>query len=94
VKRETTLARQWVEDAETAIEQQQHDIRNAETAELTTTKPETTFEEMFNHIGDSLRDLASSEEGEDGENEDGDEEYPAGQDERWWRIQRGGGQIP
>jgi len=78
VGRETAVARKRVEDAETVIEQEQDDMRNAETAGLTTTKPGTTFEEMLNAIGDSLSDLATSENGEDGEDEDDDETDPAG----------------
>jgi len=78
VERETAVARKRVEDVETAIKQEQDDMRNAEKAGLITTKPETTFEEMLNAIGDSLSDLASSDNGEDGENEDDDEEDPAG----------------
>ena len=49
-------------------------MRNAENAGLTTTKPETTFEEMLNGIRDSLSNLASSDDGEDGEDEDDDED--------------------
>jgi len=41
---------------------------------LTTTKPETTLEEMLNAIGDSLSYLACSEDEEDGEDEDDDKE--------------------
>jgi len=77
VERETAVARKWVVHAETVIEQEQDDSRNAEMAGLTTTKPETTFEEMLNTIGDSLSDLASSDNGEDEEDEDDDEEHPA-----------------
>jgi len=78
VERETTVARKRVEDAETAIEQEQDDMRNAEKVGLTTTKPETTFEAMLNAKGDSLSDLAWSNDGEDGEDDDDDEEHPAG----------------
>ena len=53
-------------------------MTNAEKAELTTTKPETTFEEMLNAIGESLSDLASSDEEEDGEDEDDEKEDPVG----------------
>ena len=49
-------------------------MRNIEMAGLTTTRPETTFEEMLNTIGDNLSDLASSDNGEDGEDEDDDKE--------------------
>ena len=75
---ETAVARMRDEDVEAAIEQKQDDMRNAEKAGLTTTKPETTFQEMLNAIRDSLSDLATSDDGEDGEDEDGDEEDPAG----------------
>jgi len=77
VERETAVARKRVQDAETAIIQEQHDITNDEKVGLTTTKPERTFQEMLNAIGDSLSDLASSDDGEDGEDEDDDEEDPA-----------------
>jgi len=78
VERETAAARKRVEDAETAIQQEQDDMRNAEKAGLTTTKPETKFEEMFNAIDDSLSDHASSDDGEDGEDKDNDDKDPAG----------------
>jgi len=77
MERETAVARKRVEDAETAIKQEQDDMRNAEKEGLTTTKPETTFEEMLNAIGVSLSDLANSDDGEHGEDEDDDEEDPA-----------------
>jgi len=78
VETETAVARKLVEDAETAIEREQHDMRNAEQAGLTTTKPETTFQEVLNTIGDSLSDLASSNDEEAGEDGDDDEERPVG----------------
>jgi len=76
VEREIAVGRKGVEDAETAIEQAQEEMRNAENAGLTTTKPETTFEEMLNAIGDGLNDLACSDDGEDVEDEDDDEDNP------------------
>jgi len=79
VERETAVARMRVEDAEIAIKQEQDDMRNAEMAGLTATTPETTFDEMLNAIGDSLSDLARSDDGEDGEDKAGDEEdHPGG----------------
>jgi len=54
--------------------QDQKQMRNVQKARSTTTKPETTFQEMLNAIGDSLSDLASSEDEEDGDDEDDDEE--------------------
>jgi len=49
-------------------------MRHVENAQLTTTKPETSFEEMLNAIGDSLSNLASSNNEEDGEDEDDEED--------------------
>jgi len=73
VVRETAVARTHVEDAETAINREQDDMRNAALAGLTTTKPETTFEEMLDAIRNSLSDLASSDDEDDGEDEADDE---------------------
>jgi len=67
-----------VEDAETAMKLAQDSMRNAEKAGLTTTKPETTFEQMLNASRDSMSDLASSDDGENGEDEDDDEEDSVG----------------
>jgi len=75
---ETAVGRKRVDTTETSIKQVQDDMRNAEKAALTTTKPETTFEEMLNAIGDSLSDLATSDYEEDGEDEDAEEEDPVG----------------
>jgi len=74
MNRETALVRKRVQDAETAIMEEQEPMRNVEKARSTTTQPETTCEEMLNAIRDSLSDLASSEDEEDGEDEDDDEE--------------------
>jgi len=74
VERETTVARKWVQDAETTMMQEQEHMENVEKGRSTTTKPEITFEEMLNAIRDSRSDLASSEDVEDGEDEDDDEE--------------------
>ena len=71
---ETSVARKRVQDAETAIMQEQEHMSNVEKARSTTTKPESTFEEMLNAIGDSLSNLASSDDEEDGEDEVDDEE--------------------
>ena len=78
MERETAVARKRVEYAKTAIKQEQDNMRNAEKVGLTTTKPETTCEEMLNAIRDSLSDLACSDDGEDGVDKDDDEEDSAG----------------
>jgi len=71
VERETAVARKRVQDAETALMQ---DMLTAENEWATTGKPETLFVEMLNAIGDSLSDLASSDEEQDGEGEEDDED--------------------
>jgi hypothetical protein len=63
-----------VRDAEAAVMQELKAMTMAETAWATTRMSETTFEEMFNTIADSLSDLASSNNEQDGEDKDGDEE--------------------
>jgi len=74
VDSETTVARKRFEDAETAIMQEQEDMTNAEKAEVTTRKPEETFEEMLNSIADSLSQLARSDDKGDGEDAEDDKE--------------------
>jgi len=71
VERETAVARKRVKDAETAIMQ---DMTTAENGGATTGQSETTSEEILNAIGDSLSDLASSDDVPDGEDEEDDEE--------------------
>jgi len=62
-------------------------MKYAEIAGLTNKEPEMTFEEMMVAIGDSLSDLACSDDGENGEDED-DEETERGKlcedDEPGW----------
>jgi hypothetical protein len=50
VERETAVARKRVEDAETAVKQQQEDIRSAESGGLTAREPGQTFEEMLDAV--------------------------------------------
>jgi len=71
VERETAVTRKRVQDAETAIMQ---DMTTAENGCVTTGKPEITFEEMLNAIGNSLSDLASSDDEQNGEDEEDDKE--------------------
>jgi len=71
VERETAVARKRVQDAETALMQ---DMTSAEHECATTGKPETMFEEMLNAIRDSLSDLATSNDEQDGEDVEDDEE--------------------
>jgi len=73
VEKETAGARNRVEDAEAAVEQEQDDMMHAEIVGLTSREPEKTFEEILVAIGDSLSDLASSDHGENGEDEDDEE---------------------
>lgn len=68
------MARMLVEHSETSIKLDQEYERWNEMPELTTRQPEERFEEMWHPIGDSLRDLASSNNQEDREDEDEYEE--------------------
>jgi len=70
VERETTGARKRVEDAEAAVHHELEEMRKAENAGLTNKEPEKTFQEMMVSIGDSVNHLASSDDGEGGEDED------------------------
>ena len=68
MERETAVARKpLVEDAETAINQEQENIRSAESGGLISKEPKQTLEEMLDAIGDSLSNLASADNQEDGE---------------------------
>jgi hypothetical protein len=67
VEGETAVARKQVQDSETAMMEELKDMTTA------TGKPETTFEEMLNAIGDSLNDLASSDDEQDREDKENDE---------------------
>jgi len=68
VERESAVARNRVQDAETAMMQLLKDMTTA------TDKPETTFQEMFNAIRNSLSNLGSFDDEQDGEDEEDDEE--------------------
>jgi hypothetical protein len=87
ILRETAGAGKRVEDAEAAVQQDEDDMTHAEIAGLMSRKLKKTFKEMLVAIGDSLSDLASSDDGEDGENEH-DEETEQGKlsedDEPGW----------
>jgi len=71
---ETGVARKRFQDAETAIMQERNDKTTAENVWATSGKHETLFEEMFNAIRDSLCDLASFNDEQDGEDKEHDEE--------------------
>jgi hypothetical protein len=70
VERETAGARKRVKDAEAAVQQKQDYMTHAEIMGSTSGEPEKTFEEMLVANGDSLSDLASSDDVEDGYDED------------------------
>jgi len=67
---ETAVVRSRVQEAKKVIMQVQEHIRKVENARATTTNPETTFQEMLNEIGDSVSELVSSDNKEDGEDVD------------------------
>jgi hypothetical protein len=66
-------AKKRIEDTEAGVEQEQDDMTHAEIGILTSRAPEKTLEKMLVAIGDSLSDLVSSDQWEDGEDEDGGE---------------------
>jgi len=74
VERETTVARQRAQNAQTAIMEKLKDITTAENTGTTTRKHKTTVEEMSNAIGDRPSDLASSDDDQDGDDKEDDED--------------------
>jgi len=70
LENETTGSGKRVEDAEAAVQQVQEEMNHAEITGLTNEEPEKTFKEMIVAIGDSLSDLAKSDDVEDEEHED------------------------
>jgi hypothetical protein len=69
MERETAVARKRVEDAETPITLEQEDMRSVKSGRLTSKEPRQMFEWMLGAIGDSLSDLASSDDEENGEDD-------------------------
>jgi hypothetical protein len=64
--------RQRVQDGEAAIMQAHKDMTTAESTGATTRNSTTLLQEMLNAISDILRDLASSNDEQDGEDEEQD----------------------
>jgi len=54
VKRETSVARMGVQDADSAMMQEQEHMGDVEHGQSTTAKPDKTFEEMMNVRGSPL----------------------------------------
>jgi hypothetical protein len=77
VERETAVAKNRVQDAETAIMQELNIMTTDESAGRTSRKPEPTCKEIFNAIGDSLSNLATSDDEQDGEDKEDDEDDTA-----------------
>jgi len=73
VEWESAVPRKRVEATETAILKELKDMTTAERAGATTRKHETTFEEMSNAIGDSLSNLARSDDEQDRKDKEDDE---------------------
>lgn len=69
MEREITVARKRVKDADTVSKQQHKQIRNAEHTGVTTREAAKMFQEMKIAIGDSLSNLANSNQEEDGDDE-------------------------
>ena len=73
VERETAVACKRVEDAEAAIRQKREIMGTADNTDLATRQPEKLYLEKMVAIKHSLSDLASSDDGEDGDGEDDEE---------------------
>jgi len=71
--RVTAGARQRVEDAEAAISKEQKHTETAENSGLMTRESEWTFPKMIVAIGESLSNMASSDYGENGKDENNEE---------------------
>jgi len=70
VEKVASVAKKCDEDAETVIEQVEEEMRGAGNAGLTVRNPENMSEEMKIVIGDSLTDLGSCDNEEDGDDDD------------------------
>jgi hypothetical protein len=81
VERETAVARKRVEDAETAVKREQEGIGSAERGRLTARYPGQPVVEMLHTIGVSLSDLASSDNQEDGEDDEDTEQGNLSEDD-------------
>jgi len=73
VERETTGARKRGENAEAALLQEQEDMKHGEIAPLTNREPESTVDKTMIAFGESLSDLASSDDWDEGEDVDDEE---------------------
>jgi hypothetical protein len=73
VERETAWAMKRVEDAHAVVQHVQGDTTIAVIPGVTCREPDQTFEDMLVPIGESLSDFASSDDWEDGEDEDAEE---------------------
>ena len=71
--RKAAVTRNGVEDTETAIEQEQEDMRKVENVGLTTRESKKMFQEMMVAMGDSLSDLAYSDDEDDGDDDNDDD---------------------
>jgi hypothetical protein len=87
VERETAGARLRVDAAEAVIREELEVTESPENWGLTTIEPKKSFHEMMVAIGDSLSDIASPNNGEDGEDENNEETVQGGlseDDEPGW----------
>ena len=85
MERETAVPGKRVQGAETAINPEKEDMRSVESGRLTYREPVQMVEEMMDAIGDSLSDLASLDDEEDGEDvEDSEQGKLSENDEPGW----------
>jgi hypothetical protein len=87
VEWETAGARQRVKDPEATNRQQKEDMERAENSGLTASEPEEMFHEIIVPVWNSLSDIASSDDGvdgEDGNNEETEQGKLSEDDEPGW----------
>jgi hypothetical protein len=92
VERETAVARKPVQDTQTAIVQELEDMTPADSAGATSRKAERNVDERLNAIGETLNDLAISNDQQEVENENDEQEDTElgklSHDEPGWVIHR------
>ena len=87
VERETTMGRKWVENAESAITKEQDDLRTAQNVGLTTREFKKIIQVIKVTSGESMSNLASSNNEEDAEDENDEDIFQgnlSNDDESGW----------
>jgi hypothetical protein len=81
VERETAVDKKQVEDAKTAIKQEQNNTTSGESGRLTCREPRQMIEEILDPIGDCLSHLPSFDDKQDGEVDEDTEQGKLSEDD-------------